>query len=120
MCRTQVRFSQSELSFACPASASGSELFDPTQASISRRLAGLFCLIDLMRSVLGLAQVASVLGPLPGARACHLSLSSSFAVLFSLHTLTGGRGFCASLVICALTTALPWHALSSPQTRSLP
>ena len=43
MCRTQVRFSQSELSFACPASASGSELFDPTQASISRRLAGLFC-----------------------------------------------------------------------------
>ena len=37
--------------------------------------------IDLMRSVLGLVQVASVLGPLPGARACHLSLSSSFAVL---------------------------------------
>ena len=41
MCRTQVCFTQSELSFACPASASGSELFDPTQAS--RRLAGRFC-----------------------------------------------------------------------------
>ena len=37
--------------------------------------------VDLMRSVLGLVQVASVLGPLPGACACHLSLSSSFAVL---------------------------------------
>ena len=79
------RFASVSQSLASPLQRllSGSELLDPTQASISRRLAGRSC-VRYSRPYAVCpwpCAVASVLGPLPGTRACHLSFSSSFAEL---------------------------------------